>query len=467
MNIDQRNRPLPISFRQALLRPVTATLRAGECCSIIGVTGVGKTNLARFLRRRDVQAHYWGDDLVWVLLIDSNALSLGGGPDEFAVLELMIHRLICEAEGSNVPCEFVAELDRLHSTLLGQPDALLALRYLERIIGRLCKQYSMQLVVIFDQFEAIWQRLAPRLFLNLRYLRDEFKYQVVYLTMTRERLAAARQRVYADCAEVESFWEMFDPHVFGLGMYAEEDALEMIERIELRHGQTFPVELRQAALNLSGRHPSLLRTLTWSLVREGTNGNDCATLVRRPALSAECAKLWADLLPEEQRLVRQLVQGRLALSEQEGASLHELQLKEILTATSPPELYAPIFASYVQQQASDEASGITVDLRQRQVLVDGQPLQGSLSPLEFSLLEHLARRAGQVCRREEILAALYPNEHLEVNDERIDTLLRRLREALGEDGRNPRHLFTHRSLGIRLAHGRVCEPEIAARPKSR
>ncbi|PDW04551.1 winged helix-turn-helix domain-containing protein [Candidatus Viridilinea mediisalina] len=457
MSIDQRNRPLPITFREALLRPVTATLRAGECCSIIGVTGVGKTNLARFLQRRDVQTHYWGDELVWVLLLDSNALNLGKRPDEFAVLELMIHRLICEAEGSGLPREFVAELDRLHSTLLAQPDELLAFRYLERIIGRLCKQYSRQLVIVFDQFEAIWQRLAPRLFLNLRYLRDEFKYHVVYLTMTRERLAAARQRVYDDCVEVESFWEMFDPHVFGLGMYAEADALEMFERIELRHGQQFPAELREAVLRLSGRHPSLLRTLTWSLVREGTNDHDCAALVRRPALAAECAKLWADLLPEEQRLVRQLVQGRLALSEQDGASLYELQLKEILTSANPPELFAPLFASYVQQQASDEASGVTIDLRQRQVLVDGQPLQGSLSPLEFSLLEHLARRAGQVCRRDEILVALYPGEHLEVNDERIDTLLRRLREALGEDGRNPRHLFTHRSVGIRLAQGRVCE----------
>ncbi|NTW00477.1 MAG: hypothetical protein HGA19_04125 [Oscillochloris sp.] len=454
MAANDRNLPLSLTFRGTLLRRVTETLRAGESCSIVGTGGVGKTNLARFLLRQDVQEHYWGSEPVWVLLIDSNAIAVSGRSSEFTVLELIIHRLICETERRELPAEFVAELDRLHSTLIAQPDTLLALRYLERIIGRLCREPNLQLVLVFDQFEEIWQTLDPHLFLNLRYLRDEFKYRLVYLTITRERLSVARRRTRGDEATVETFWEMFEPHVFGLGMYEIADAHEMLDRIERRQGRTLGTALRQAAMATSGGHSALLRAITWGMARDSALIDDIDALSALPAVTTECAKLWADLLPEEQFVVQQLAHGLQPPKDQQEA-LSELRLKEIVQSNAL-ELFSPIFAAYVRCRAGPHAAnGVVVDVRQRLVLVDGRMLDSSLSPLEFGLLEHLARYAGQVCKRDDILAVLYPNESQEASDERIDTLLRRLRDALGEDGRNPRHLFTHRGVGLRLAHGSI------------
>lgn len=455
MAADDRNLPLSLSFRSALLRRVSETLRAGECCAIIGTGGVGKTNLARFLLRRDVQERYWGAEPVWVLLIDSNALAVRERSDEFTLLELVIHRLICEAEHRRMPADLVAEFDRLHSALIAQPDTLLALRYLERIIGRLCRDPALQLVLVFDQFEEIWQNFDPRLFLNLRYLRDEFKYQLVYLTITRERLPQARRRTCGDDTTVEAFWEMFDPHVFGLGMYDLSDASEMLDRIERRHGCDLGEELRRVAIMASGGHPALLRAITWSIVRNNTLTGDIMELSALPPVATECAKLWADLLPEEQQIMRRLAYG-LPLPGDQDAVLSDLGIKEVVCGT-PPYIFSPIFAAYIRGQAEPDADGVIVDLRERVVLLDGHLLDSSLTPLEFGLLEHLARHAGQVCRRDAILSALYPDDNLDASDERIDTLLRRLRDALGEDGRNPRYLFTHRGVGIRLSHGSVRE----------
>lgn len=453
---DDRGLLQPLSFRESLLRRVTATLRAGECCSIIGAGGVGKSNLVRFLQRPDVQEIYWGADPVWVLLIDSNALAVSGRSDEFALLELIIHRLIREAEERSLPADLVADFDRLHSSLITRPDTLLALRYLERIIGRLLKEHSLQLVLAFDQFEDVWQRLDQRLFLNLRYLRDEFKYRLVFLTLTRERLPQARERACADAAAVESFWEMFDPHVFGLGMYEAADARQMLSRIGRRQGQELSEQLQLTAIAASGGHPALLRAIAWSMLRGLVSTATPEALAALSSVAAECAKLWSDLPPEEQYVVQRLVAGLPEHEEHDGAALDDLSLKEIIRG-APPRLFAPTFAAYVRRQVGAGAEGVVVDLRQRLVWVDSQCLDGSLTPLEFGLLEYLARHAGQVCRREDILAALYPDESLEAGDERIDTLLRRLREALGEDGRNPRHLVTHRGVGIQLTQGGLRE----------
>ena len=90
--------PLPLSYRAELLRPLLANLRAGECCSVIGVGGTGKSNLTRFLQRRDVQQAYWNDELTWIVAIDSNGLIFDELKPEYVAAALMIDRVINEAE---------------------------------------------------------------------------------------------------------------------------------------------------------------------------------------------------------------------------------------------------------------------------------------------------------------------------------------------------------------------------------
>lgn len=457
MTTDHANQPLPLTFRSAFVQRLTATLRSGECCSIVGAGGVGKTNLARFLLRGDVQQFYWGDATAWVLLVDSNALAGSGRSDAFGVLELIAHRLIREAEARAVHPDLLGEFDRLHRGLIAQPDTLLALRSIERMIARLTRAHLPQIVLVFDQFDDIWHHLEPRLFHNLRYLRDEFKYRLVYLTITRERLEPARRRACGDESLVESFWEMFDPHVFGLGVYDQADAHEMVRRIARRHGQPLDDAQLSQVITLSGGHPAILRAITWSRLHTSDAPAEAEALASLPAVVAECAKIWHDLTPEEQQAVRRLAAG----SPPDGASwqpaLAELLLKEIARG-DPPQLFSPIFHSYVVRQRRQGEEGVLVDPIRRRVCVDGRWLAEPLTPLEFGLLEYLARRAGAICKRDEILAALYAEEKtFDANDERIDTLLRRVREAIGEDGRKPRHLITHRGVGVRLARGRIVD----------
>jgi hypothetical protein len=447
-----RDSDLPLTFRESLLRRLTATLRAGECCSLVAGSGFGKTNLIRFLLRPDVQAAYWGDRPVWVILIDSNALAVGDGGGEFALLELLAHRLVREAEDRALAGPLLAELDRLHSALIEQRSTLLALRHLERMVARVIAATDAQLAVIFDEFDPVWQRLDARLFLNLRYLRDEFKYRLVYLALTRESLQRSRRRARGDAAEVEAFWELFDPHRFGLGPYSPADAQAMIEGIARRRGVPVNPECAELALNASGGHPALLRAIYWTLER-GYDPRAAGGLAGAPAVAAECAKLWESLLPEEQRAVRRLALRGATVAE-DAAAVAELRLKEIL-AGEPPALFAPVFAASLRELGEGEGEGVVVDALARTVWVEGRRVEQSLTPLEFELLAYLAAHAGQVCKREAILEALYPDGSLDANDERIDTLLRRLRDALGEDGRSPRHLITHRGVGVRLARGRI------------
>lgn len=446
-----RDMPLPLSYRADLLTQVMPALRAGECCSLIGVSGVGKSNLTRFMQRPDVQAAYWGDEAVWVIPIDTNSLIFGEQPDEFLLAELMIYRIIREVERRNMPADFIADLDRKHTHLLEQPNAQLALRTVERVCGRICEAGGIQLIFAFDQFEDLWRERSARLFLNLRYLRDEFKYRMAYLVMTRERL----QRMRADLTAVEPFWELFTSHTYGLGIHNEIDATTMLDRIAQRRGISAPDNLRRAALDASGGHPGLLRAVFWALHDAPGPAADAADLLRIDAVAGECAKIWNDLLPEERQVVSIIASGPASRA-LDAPALPDLRLKQLVVG-DPPALFSPLFGAYAQSQISKDMAGIVVYPRLRQVWIDGRPLEKPLSPLEFNLLEYLARHAGEVCERDDILRHLYNDQQDTPGDDRLDTLLRRLRETLGEDARRPRYLVTHRGVGFQLVNGRVEE----------
>ncbi len=71
-----------------------------------------------------------------------------------------------------------------------------------------------------------------------------------------------------------------------------------------------------------------------------------------------------------------------------------------------------------------------IDRERREVEIDGRKLR--LKPREFALLETLARRPGRVFRREELLAAAWPEDGLSVNDRTVDVHVARLRRLLGD-----------------------------------
>jgi len=89
-------------------------------------------------------------------------------------------------------------------------------------------------------------------------------------------------------------------------------------------------------------------------------------------------------------------------------------------------------------------------LSARKVWVEGQCIE-ELSPLEFNLIVFLYRKVGQVCTHDQLLAHLYPDEvETGVEDARLVTLVRRVRQAIEPDRHRPRYLLTVRGTGYKL-----------------
>jgi two-component system KDP operon response regulator KdpE len=120
---------------------------------------------------------------------------------------------------------------------------------------------------------------------------------------------------------------------------------------------------------------------------------------------------------------------------------------------SAPELLARVRAALrrgvrgVEQTSTLKIGAVEIDLARRQVS-GGHP-ELHLTPLEFRVLECLARKSGMIVRQAELISEVWGPAH--VGDTRnLRACMKNLRSKLEPDSSRPRYLITEVGLGYRL-----------------
>ena len=91
---------------------------------------------------------------------------------------------------------------------------------------------------------------------------------------------------------------------------------------------------------------------------------------------------------------------------------------------------------------------LVVDVTAGVVRVDRHVI--TLSAKEFALLAYLYERRGEVCSKDDIGIAVWPEYQEGVYDYQIENLVRRLRAKIESDPADPQLLLTMRGLGYKL-----------------
>ena len=91
---------------------------------------------------------------------------------------------------------------------------------------------------------------------------------------------------------------------------------------------------------------------------------------------------------------------------------------------------------------------LLIDAEAGQVFVNRKAID--LSAKEYALLAYLYERAGQICSKDEIAAAVWPEYKGEVFDYQIESLIKRLRQKLEPDSEESHLIVTVRGRGYRL-----------------
>lgn len=355
----------PSDYREKEVQHILATVSAGECASIVGLSGAGKSNLMGFLaNRKDIFPHP-------NTLVDCNRLRNNTSDELF--------RLIRRALGDSTPAE-------------DEFDAL------DLLIEKQLAENGGKLALLLDRFEILAdpstalrqaQDISSRQAIasNLRALRDAHKYQLTFITATRCPLDPTSELA-----------ELFFGHTLWLGPLSESDTLWNVTRYAQRVGKDWDLSIADQMRELTWGYPSLLRAVSEAYA--GGGNLDLAELREHPAIQRRVKEFWDDN-PSE--------------SDLRSAGLVGLPLLEL--AASP--------------QGFDTSK---------------------LTEKEFLLLKYLQAHPDEVCSKDDLVRAVWPEDLIYergIRDDSLAQLVRRLRVKIEPDSSTPRYIQTVPGRGYR------------------
>ncbi len=243
----------PDTYREEEVKAIVKATKAGECVSIVGLSGAGKSNLLGFLANRiSSEAHP-------MVLVDGNRLR------EQTTDALL--RLIRRALGHR-------------QTVNDEWEAL------EIVIeDHLAQANKGRLTILLDRIDNLVMQTEYATLNNLRALRDLYKYQLTFVTGTRRPLPPKSE--FSELVLANTIW---------LGPMNESDSLWNVARYAARKELVWDEEIANRLVRLSRGYPSFLRAACEAYA----NGASLSELTTHPIVQARVAEFLADSPTEEQ-----------------------------------------------------------------------------------------------------------------------------------------------------------------------
>jgi hypothetical protein len=419
--------------RQHELDQVMSLLGSQQSVSLVAQRRIGKSSFLFHIAHPQVFSAYGlRPDEHLFIYVDCGGL---GGLDQPSLYRVLLEEI---ADALVVGGHGTAQLDALDG------DQPVTFRAFEHALRGLARQ-GWKPILLVDEFERMSHNphLDPDFFSGLRALAA--KYPLAYVIASKQPLL---ELTYADASTLSSpFFNIFAS--LRLGLFAEQEALELLGSLAGRGSVTFAPPTAEFLLQLAGPHPLFLQIAGYHAFElqqaRGTalTPADQAELHGRFLAAAEehYTYYWRNLTPSEQRALAALPTSQ---AEQPDVARRLEQACLILRRDAGYDYVSSAWRDFVQAQPLPgllQAGRLTIDEGQRQAMLHGQPL--SLSPTQYTLLVHLAEHAGQVVAADDLEKAVWGEAYIE-DPERLKSVIKGLRRALGESAD---HLENVRGVG--------------------
>lgn len=430
-------------------------IKAGESGSVIGLPGVGKSNLLRYICHGPEAIQPYLPHSAYKLalvLVDLNNL-----PDNsLATFYRVILRAMVEVQDQLASIEpaLAETIETLYHNIEEKTDPFISQSALRKML-LLFQAKAVRLVLVFDPFDRFCQTAPLQLLDNLRGLRDSFKTTLTYLIGIRHELAYLR-----DPQEMGELHEILDTHLHRLGPMESQDSNWLIEQMQEALRYQFSPDEVERLIEVTGAYPLLLRTATIWLARSPAPRPESwiEALLAQPGIQNRLQELWNALTGAEQLTLAELHQTGQKTKQfwqKHSDLLKQLQLKRVCRPTDNGEweVFSPLFGAFIRQVGVNYGGRIWQRTNDDTLWRGNESLERQLTPQTRKLLQFLLAHPLKILSKDRIISALWSEDEVfedGVDDMRLQKAISQLRGTLETQGETPRYIQTVRGIGYRF-----------------
>lgn len=331
----------PPDYRQAELKLIYGLILERKSIAMVGLAGVGKSNLVRYLRDGLQAERYLGSAAGRIVFVEVNAVRWDGKP--VTLWQLMGGSLLRATEHIAAPVD--------PNSILHLSEEQHYFDWLKAQLRLVCLKHGYQVVFILDNFDPVLSQGPLAMIDSLSDVRasgDAGSVGSVSYIMFTQRLPHLLISKYHQGQE-SSFCKLIRPHTYALRPYTEKDARQMAEYLNRK--RPHPLHHRQIAtvLALAGGHAGLISAIfdDWPLNGD-LQPDPISYFAEQVDVQAECRRILQSLHSWEQETAVALAQGLTPAPRWDFVEL--LATRGVLIDTKPIKWFSPLWQRFLQSQ---------------------------------------------------------------------------------------------------------------------
>ncbi len=419
----------PESFRQDLTDELISKINKRQSVVFAGMRRVGISNFLRFfLYHKKLTSKILGDKKHLFIAVDLNDLTERTLPS-FWILTLK--RVLDSAENTGFNPKTIKSIEKLFLDGIQSKDSFMLIENIKMALNKIIAE-DVYPTIFFIRFDRITEAASAEFFANLEGFKSSTHNKVSFVFTTSRGLNSVSPKVFSHTSLSLAEFEIFLKP-------AKPEDLKIISGAYIkRFGLRISTEAENELLKLTGGYVQYLQ-LALIILNE----------LEGKTIEPEEIE---DLLLNDERIRLQTEELLDGLTSLEQELLHKVSSKQKLTEKEINEAKYLIDSGFI----SPANEGFKIFSPVFETLLNNKNIKGEgnngkleLSKKEHLLFSYLKNRIDQVCEREDIIEAVWPEEEaLGVTDWAIDRLVARLRKKMKEEGKF--EIVTVKTRGFKL-----------------
>ena len=410
----------PEDFRSDITQELGEQLNKRHSVVFIGMRRVGISNFLRFFLYHKRLRHRFAHKQKHLFIpVDLNDL-IERNTSAFWVLTLK--RILDAVEGVDFNPKTKKYIESLFLDGIQSKDLFILIENIKKALNRIISEGAYP-TIFFIRFDRITEAASAEFFANLEGIKSSTHGKLSFVFTTSRGLNSISPKVFSHTSLSLAESEIF------LKPANEQDLRTICDAYIKRFGLRISEDLENELIRLTGGYVQYLQLALIGL-NEPENSINTAKelsdfLINDERIVLQSEELWEGLTESEQQTMLKVFKGQDVTDAEVKSGKYLIESGFLVKENSGFRIFSPLFENFLGGKPAavkaEKSEGINNKLE--------------LSKKEHLLFSYLKENLGEICEREAIIEAVWPEEEaLGVSDWAIDRLVARLRKKIKEEG---------------------------------